>query len=294
VKIAVTGASGFLGRYVVEALSGHDLLLLGRSRARLEERFPEMSSASLRETDYSLDDTVDCVAGAEGVVHLCGVRFQRSYESIKDYAANIEVSDTLFRACAGQGIANVVFASTCSVYAPGVNELPFREDEPVAPRNLYAISKRTAEQIGLMRLSGIKCLRIAQLLGAEERGGFMVRTFIDAARNGKPLTVFGKGVGRREYLYVTDAAAAIAAALAHPDTRGVFNVGSGVNHSHRELAEAVVREMGDGRSAVVADTSKEEDTAELLMDSTRFRETFNWKPRYTLEEALREIKGSDD
>jgi UDP-glucose 4-epimerase len=280
-----------VGRYLVEEAQHHDLTLIGRSSARLRDMFGSDGRFQLAETDYSEGHLVEILEGVEAVAHLAGVRHEKHYQSIADYAPNFRAAEHLYNACLKVGVSNLVYTSSRTVYSPAVNKVPFIESEAVAPRLLYGISKLIGECLGLAHEQlNLKCLRLSQLVAAEEREGYMLRTFIDHALSGQDLVLFGEGVGRREYLYVRDAARAILTALSVPEASGVFNVGSGRSTSHRELAELVLEVFAGGQGHIISHPEKPEDTSTVQMDSSKFRETFGWRPDYTLAEGLREIK----
>lgn len=290
-RLAITGATGNVGRYLVEEARNHDLMLIGRSSTRLRDMFGSDGRFQLAETDYSEEHLVEMLEGVEAVVHLAAVRHEKHYQSIADYAPNFRAAENLYNACVKLGVSNLVYTSSIAVYSPAVNEVPFLESEAVAPRLLYGISKLIGECLGLAHEQlNLKCLRLSQLVAAEEREGYMLRTFIDRALSGQDLALFGEGVGRREYIYVRDAARAILTALSVPEASGVFNVGTGGSTSHRELAELAVEVFAGGQGQVIPDPEKQEDTSTVQMDSSKFRETFGWQPDYTLVEGLREIK----
>lgn len=291
-KIAITGASGFLGTQLVEVLAdkGESLVLLGRSGVKLEETFGAIPDVQLVETDYSVDSLKQAFHSIDATVHLAAILHQKNHNSFADYIDNVQVSENLFCACEFRKVSNIVFASSRTMYSESVNRIPFSESEAVFPKILYAISKLTAEKLGCLYNIDLKCLRFAQLIGVNAREGFMLMTFLECAREGKPLVLFGEGQGRREYLYVKDAAAAIMAALGKPDQSGVFNVGSGVSTSHRELAEAICAVFGEDGAKLVSDKTKTEDMSQVLMDGTKFRQAFGWEPQYSLEATLADMK----
>lgn len=285
-RIAITGASGLLGRAAVRALRSNDLVLLGRSSETLRRHFPR---GSCIETDYSQASLQAALQGCGAVIHLAAVRYHPEFKSFGNYAVNVQITDGLFAACRRLDITNVVLASTYGVY--GRLPSPFREDT-VAPASFYGLSKLVCEHLGPLHGLPLKSLRFAQLLGADERTGFMLRTFLDNARSGRPLRVFGSGLGARDYLYVKDAAAACAAALRRPEISGPYNAGSNHPVTTMELARAVAAIIGQGRSAVINDRAEADDPVVSWMDSTRFMDTFGWRPRFTLEQALQDIRHS--
>jgi len=276
---------------VVSQLPHLELILLGRSAGKLEQLFAERPNTRLIATRYTSAKLPGILPGVESVIHLAARRLQPGQRLLADYLDNIQLTDNLLAVCAAAGITNVVLASTIGVYDPAHDRLPFRENQVVTPPNGYALSKLICEKLGPVHRLNLKALRLAQLVGWGERAGSMLSIFIDRARRGEPPTVWGQGRGERDYLYVKDAARAVVAAVDHPATAGVFNIGSGRKTSHRQLAAAVVTAFAPGRLKVRFDPRRAEDTAQLLMDSSLARCEFGWQARYSLAAALREMAG---
>jgi len=291
-RIGITGASGFIGRHLVEKLEkeGHEPVVLGRSGQRLERLFSKYRSVSVRQTDYGSGDLLCGLDGCEGVVHLASIRYLDGPESFSGYVANVIISENLFRACRDLGITNLVLASTGSIYNEQRNKLPFRETETVYPAGFYALSKLAAEKLGVIYGLRIKSLRIARVLGWHRPDRFMLMTFIKNALEGRPITVYGTGSGRREYLYVKDAIRAIERALEKPDACGIYNIGSGRNVPADELAVLIADVLGKGKSEIRFDENRDEDRSNFIMDSTKALRELGWKPDFNMRQALVDMK----
>jgi nucleoside-diphosphate-sugar epimerase len=118
----------------------------------------------------------------------------------------------------------------------------------------------------------------------------MLGTFIQQAIRKQTITVYGKGTGVREMIYVKDAASAVEAAIMHPERRGVFNIGSGVATSHNELAALVNEIFAYGAAEIVHDPTKEEASTRYPMDHSKAGKILGWNPKYTVKQALSELK----
>ena len=134
----------------------------------------------------------------------------------------------------------------------------------------------------------IKILRIAQIFGEGEYENSAISTFFRRASRGEPITITVQGI-EREYLYINDLCHALDLALGHSEEKGIYNVGSGELHTLEELARIIASAFGHKnlvhvRSDCVAKKEKS------LMDSSRFRERFGWKPHYSLQQAADEIE----
>lgn len=288
-KIVITGATGLLGKCLVKRLSEHELILLGRSEARLKEIFDGRKEISLHETDYSLKSLLKIISTGDTLIHLAARPTSKEFTKISDYYWMIHIAENVFRACSKSGIKNVIFVSSAMIYSPDVNQIPYIESEAVHPSNLYAICKMTAENVGFFQHLNLKCLRMA-LITLSERRGLMLNTFIQKAINKQPIIIFGDGRGVREYIYVKDAAAAIEAAVCAPNVRGVFNIGSGIATSHRNLAELVNDVFSDGSSEIIYDLTKPEASSRYPMNNTLAQEILGWKCEYSVRQALEDMK----
>lgn len=299
-RVAVTGATGVLGRYFVDAFTTASqmrhvdepappsLLLVGRTLQKLENTFGRRTDLQFVQTDYSVADLERNLRGVSAVVHLAARRPEAGTQSLGDFVCNILTTEALLIACRTLGITNLVFASTGSVYSSAFNQRPFTEDQAVCPHSFYAISKLACEALGPRYGVKMKSLRLAQLVAVGEREQYMLMSFISQALSGENIVVFGTGHGTREYLYAKDAAEALLAALRKPDEHGVFNVGMGRAISHIELASTIASVFE--APAPETDPTRPSDTSRALMDGGRFARRFDWRPRTTLAEALSEIR----
>lgn len=289
-KIAITGSTGQIGKRLVEILDEHELLLLGRFGRKLIENFSDLENVSLYETNYTQESLVEILEPAEVLVHLAARPVRKDLPNIDDYYWIIRISENLFKVCSDLGIQNVIFVSSRMVYSPKVNKIPFLESEPVYPDNLYGVSKLTAENIGFYNKLNLKSLRLTEVRDFSERSGRLMMNFIKQALEKQPITVYGDGSGQREYLYVKDVALAIEAAIQKPAVKGVFNIGSGIGTTNKELAELVRDIFSEGESRIVYDQTKKEAPSKYPMDSTLARKVFGWKPKYSLKQALEDMK----
>ena len=293
-KILLTGAAGSLGREVARQLQArrHTLVLVGRNLERLRSAFPQ-STDRLIETDYAVAGLTAELEPFDAVVHLAGRRLSKEHNRLEDYWSNVAITENLLDVADSFGAKRFVFASTYSIYAAHLNAIPFREDQCVAPTNPYAISKLAAENLGLMRNPEFFALRFSQLVGPRERTGYLLMTFVLNAVQHKPLRVVGRGEGRRDYLYVKDAARSVTCAVECDGVGGVFNIGSGVATSHRELALQAKDVFSEGRSEITSVPTQQEDTSVAMVDNSRAASLLLWQPEFSLADAFRDMRAED-
>lgn len=293
-KIALTGGTGFFGKWIIDMYGDkYDFLLIGRNKD-INEFVYKHKKYKYVATDFSKNDLIEMLKGVDAVIHLAAQRPGVDYanEGFDATMKNIEMSINIFEACRTNNIKNVVFASSISNYSEK-NELPWKEDMNVQPLGFYGIGKVAVENIAnyYNEKKGmfIKCLRVARVVGVGEREGFMLMNFINQAYRKETLNLFGKGVGRREYIYVKDVADAFIKAINCPDKKGIFNIGTNKNTSHKELAE-IINKVFDNEGNLKLLSDKPEDTTNFLMDCSKATNELGWKYKWELEDALYDMK----
>jgi len=288
-KIAITGGSGFIGKWLLRGLPEDcDVVVLGR-RPQEELKIDDRHFLYVS-TDYTLESLIRALNGCDAVVHLAAKRLAEN-NHFRSYFDNIEISANLFTACRQLHILNILNLSSQSVYSQS-NQVPWYESDSACPANFYGLSKLTVENLAdyynkHLRMK-IKSLRAAQVLGLGEREGFMLMTFIKSAAKKEMLTLYGSGSGRREYIYVKDLVDVIIRML-EKNVAGIYNVGSGVNYSHREVAE-MINDVFDNRGNLELMPNKPEDKNINLMNSNKIKEELNWQPQWSFRDALRDIQ----
>ncbi len=295
-RIAVTGATGFIGQHLVHELlaRGDRLLLLGRDIEKLRTIFGTGSlDVALVEADFGRDANL-VFENIDAIVHAGGLRWWKD-RIIKDYIMeNVIPTENLYAAALASGVSSIIFLSSIAVYNPAINGLPFTEGVDCLPVTHYGVSKLICEKIGGYFTSEyglkIKALRVGQVVGIGERGGFMLGKFIEQARSGQTLPIFGEGAGARDYVYITDLVSAVLLAIDHTATEGVFNISLGRPVTHLQLAEAINQAFGNAGN-LSFHSDKAEDKSRLWMSCERARRELDWKPRWNLDEMFLDLAG---
>lgn len=285
--VAVTGASGFIGRYLCAALeeAGDRVLRLGRGAP---------VSESDRQTDYSRDSLPAALEGADALVHLAGRRMTRE-DAPMDLAPfwqpNVAQIADLVAASRDAGVSRIVLASTIATYSP-TSGLPYREEAPARPINAYALSKLMAEAHleMLTRAKGPSsvALRLAAVYGHGEKGTPALMKFIGQARAGETIVLTGNADYRIDQLYVRDAVSAFQAALAS-EAQGVINIGGGQAWPIGEIAETANAVFGNAGN-IRYDTDSEAPMPQTVMALDRAAEALDWRPAFDLRAGLEDFR----
>ncbi|MBE1294804.1 NAD-dependent epimerase/dehydratase family protein [Phycobacter azelaicus] len=277
--VAVTGASGFIGRYLCPSLetAGHSVRPLSR-----------------QETDYTADSLARVLEGVDAVVHLAGRRMTRE-DAPMDlgpfYGPNVGVIGDLVQAAQAVGVNRIVLASTIAIYS-SASGLPYRETADTAPINAYALSKLMAEQYLEMLTRGTDvsaiALRIAAVYGAGEKGTPALMKFVNLAQNGQQITLTGNPNYVIDQIYVRDVVEAIEAALAS-HAQGTINIGGGQPWRVAEIAETANRIFGNPQP-VALKTDSDAPMPQTVMALDRAKAVLGWQPRYSLETGITDFK----
>ncbi|MCV9962226.1 NAD-dependent epimerase/dehydratase family protein [Pararhizobium sp. BT-229] len=290
--VAITGGSGFIGRYLVDdlAAAGYTPIVLGRNPA------PDNGA---RQTDYSRESLKAALEGVDAVVHLAGRRMTREDDQndvTPFLAPNVEAVADLMAACASLGVRKVIYASTIAVYSPA-SGLPYRETSPTRPINAYALSKlmgeSCVEMLGRLHALAAVSLRFAAVYGHGEKGTPALMKFVNQASRREKLVLKGNMDYRIDQIYIRDVTAAILASLRSPCAAGVFNIGGGQALPVLEIAETVNTVFDNAGNLSIEDEVKKE-APRTVMDLEVARATLGWEPRYSLRSGLEDFRSTRD
>lgn len=287
----VTGSCGFIGHHLVRALRARKIAVVGVDNlSNGDEAYAMESSIFLRKNVGQL--TEGDIRGCDTIFHMAALpRVPYSIEHPRQtHDANVNQSLHLYLTALDAGVQKVVYSSSSSVYGD-ITTFPTQESVSTTPISPYAVQKLTAEHYAevFRRVYGLKTasLRYFNVYGEEqdETNPYtgVVTRFLRLRSEGKPLTIYGNGSQRRDFTYVGDVVEANI--LAAEKGEGVYNCGSGVNHSILDIAKAIDGDItfGPPRSG---------DPALSLADNSRLR-ALGWEPRGDLMVWLKNRLKSD-
>lgn len=284
-RVAITGGTGFLGRYVAEAIKNEGMVpvIITRTEPNDLDCLDEYCV-----TDYTEENLTKVLEDIDAVVHLAAKRATDS--KIDSYKENEIITQNLYNACCRVDVKNIVYASTISVYSKK-ECLPWNEGQLPDPYSLYGISKLGCEYIGnLYSKKGLKIknLRLAHLFGFNEKNNYMINKFFRQAHNKKQLMLDAKGVALREFLYAKDAASAIVCALKKEDLSGTLNIGSEEALTNQQVAETINKVFNNEGNLVIGEDLNEGITSSF-MSSKKAEDILGYRAKYSFESAVKEI-----
>jgi dTDP-glucose 4,6-dehydratase len=302
-RLLVTGGAGFIGsNFVHYWLDRHpddqvvvlDLLTYAgdrRSLADVEDRivFAEGDIADLELCERLLQD-IDVVVNfaAESHNSLAVVDPGRFFRT------NVLGTQSLLEASRRAGLQRFHHVSTCEVYGdlPLDSDEVFTEDSPYRPRTPYNASKAGAdhavrayhETYGLP----ITITNCANNYGPYQFPEKVIPVFVTNALDDVELPLYASTQNRREWLHVLDHCRAIELVLDQGRVGETYNVGSGVEKSIEEIADAVLQLTGKPESLKTIVPDRPGHDRRYLLDSSKLRRELGWKPDIEFEAGMRE------
>lgn len=305
-KVLVTGADGFIGSHLTEALI--DIGCSVRAfvfynsfnnwgwldtlpSARQEEL--DVFAGDIRDPHGVLTAMKDC----EVVFHLAAlIAIPYSYHSPDSYVdTNIKGTLNVLQAARQLGTERVLITSTSEVYGTAQYS-PIDEKHPFQGQSPYSATKigadRLAESFHRSFGSPVIIVRPFNTYGPRQSARAVIPTVITQLLNGQKEIRLGSITPTRDFNYVKDTVQAFIA-LAHTDNAvGMeINIASGKEYSIGTVAEMLISELNPGARIVTDEQRLRPDSSEvlrLLGDNTKITQMTNWRPRYALREGLLE------
>ena len=308
-RVAVTGANGFIGTHLCRQLAtdGAQVIGVGRSAA------PRFSSCSewFEVDDYAREPERlrRAFRGAQAVVHLAGFAHGSRRPSIDPVAVNVAITRSVFESAAAEGIGRFVNMSSIGAVVARSDAI-VSDSTPPGEVSRYGLSKREAERYLAEAAPGagvmVTNLRPPAVYGPDMRGKSATLFKLVARRIPLPI---GGVTNRRSFLFVGNLTAAVSMVLASPGISGSFAVSDSDPISTPEFARRIAAAMGrepwivslprgyvalvNGLARVAPfirfplDAESVADLhASLPVDSTRFWRTVNGNAPFSMEQGL--------
>lgn len=302
-------AEGMLEQDMRVYVAGHRGLVGSAIWRRLEaDGFADLAGWTSAEVDLRQRDAAfDAVVSASpDVVVVAAARvggiLANSEAPVDFLQDNLRIQTNIFEAANSAGVERLIFLGSSCIY-PKHSPQPIQEDYlltgPLEPTNdAYAIAKISGviavqsyrRQFGRSWISAMPTnlfgpgdnfdLRTSHVLPA------MIRKFHEAKVTESPVTLWGTGAPRREFLHTDDVASAVVHLLDRYDDAGPVNVGTGVDISIRDLA-ALIADVVGFEGVVEWDATKPDGTPRKLLDVSRLEGT-GWRPQVELVTGIAE------
>jgi UDP-glucose 4-epimerase len=298
--VVVTGAAGFIGRWVVDELLERGYHVVGlddlsNGQRRNVAAFEDEDAFEFRVGDVRDADAVEALFDEDttACIHLAAeIDVHESLERPNDhFEANVVGTQHVLEACRATD-TRLGLMGTCMVYDMADSEAGIDETHPVKPASPYAGTKLAAENIAESYYHGydlpVTLLRPFNTYGPFQEVG-VVPIFVERDLAGEPITIYGDGTQTRDLLYATDCARFVVEATFSDAAVGeVLNAGTGTDVSINELAELVASEGTDIEH--VEHHHPQSEIPKLLCDPSKAEAVLGWEPEYTLAEGIEELR----
>jgi dTDP-glucose 4,6-dehydratase len=303
VNLLVTGGAGFIGsnfvRYWVQQHPGDrvtvfDALTYAGNRASLDDLAGQIGFvvADVCDTDAARaaleENHVDTVVHFAAESHnslavLDPARFFRT---------NVLGTQSMLEAARRAGTRRFHHISTCEVYGdlPLEEVRAFTEDDPYRPRTPYNASKAGADHAvrSYVETYGLPATitNCSNNYGPYQFPEKIIPLFTANALDDRPLPMYASTANRREWLHVVDHCRAVEVVLERGKIGETYHVGSGVEASIEEIADAVLRVLGKPRSLKTIVPDRPGHDRRYLLDCTKIRDELDWEPTVDFETGL--------
>ena len=291
-RALVTGGAGFIGSNLVDALlaRGDEVHVVDDLSTGSRDNLAD--AAELHELD--IRDPALAALGAEirpdTIFHLAAQADVGTSVAKPVFDAEVNVIGTVrvLEAARAAG-ARVVFASSGGAIYGECDE-PATEDHAARPLSPYAVSKFAGEEYlaGWNRLygAGHVALRLANVYGPRQRHaleGGVVAIFLDRLTRGEPVDIYGDGAQVRDFVHVSDVAAAFLRAA--DQGAGVYNIGTGVATTVLELYRLCAAAAGSAQEPNFA-AARPGDLRRSVIDASRAGRELDWRPETPLADGV--------
>jgi dTDP-glucose 4,6-dehydratase len=302
-RILVTGAAGFIGsnfvrfwleRHPDDHIVAYDLLTYAGNRESLADVDDRIAFVEGDIADQDLAERTLRDEEIEVVVNFAA----ESHNSLavvdpgRFFRTNVIGTQTLLEAARRTELGRFHHVSTCEVYGdlPLDSDQVFTEDSPYQPRTPYNASKAGAdhavrayfETYGLP----VTITNCSNNYGPFQFPEKVIPLFATNALDDKPLPLYASTANQREWLHVLDHCRAIELVLEHGRPGETYNVGSGVEKSIEEIADAVLEHTGKPESLKTIVPDRPGHDRRYLLDSTKIREELGWRDEVAWQDGI--------
>lgn len=299
-RVLVTGGAGFIGSHLVDLLLERpgvevrvlDKLTYAGTLANLAAHEGHPRFRFVHGDVADPDVVLSLVEAADRVIHAAAESFvDRSIEDSEAFVvSNVLGTQVVLEACRETGTP-LLYVSTDEVYGSGDEAGGlFDEGAPFRPRSPYAASKAGADLLcqayHVTYGAEVMIVRGTNTFGPRQHPEKAIPTFALAALDGRSLPVYGEGKQRREWLYVTDLARAIATVLDAGGAGTAYNIGGGRELPNLDLAREVCRIVGVPESQISFVPDRPGHDFRYGVRCERVR-ALGWAPEVTFDDGLR-------
>lgn len=293
-RVLLTGATGFVGSYVLQELlsRGIEVAILLRPDSNPWRISAELNNCTIIEgglaDTHQIENSVKQFL-PDALIHLAweGVENQHR-NSDKQLQDNFIYSQRLFELCISAKVRTIIGTGSQAEYGPA--NCPLSEDAPTNPTTLYGISKLATCHLlrVLCEQQGVRHVwhRIFSSFGPKDNTTWFIPMLINKLMRGESPALT-EGTQLWDYVYVEDVARAIVVSLLESNCQGIFNIGSGKSCTIRDIAIKLRDSLNPSLQLGFGQVPFRPDQVMFLQaDISRLKNILNWQPQVSLQEGL--------
>ena len=299
-RMLITGGAGFIGsEFVRQAVrKGHQVAVVDKlTYAGDLERLNEVrKDITFYKADISNQEFIEHIFEKENpevVVHFAAEsHVDRSLlDPYPFISSNVLGTQVLLEVSKAKGVELFVNMSTDEVYGDLGKEGTFTEESPLKPNSPYSTTKASADMLGraYYRSFGLPVvtIRASNNYGPWQYPEKFVPVIILKALRDEKIPVYGDGTNVREWLYVTDCAEGIMAAIDRGKAGEIYNIGSKEEKQNIEVAKAILKLLGKGEELIEFVKDRPGHDFRYSLDTTKAKRELGWEAKTSFDEGLK-------
>ena len=299
-RMLITGGAGFIGSEFVRQTvkKGHRVAVVDKlTYAGDLERLSEVrKDITFYKADISNQEFIEHIFEKENpevVVHFAAEsHVDRSLlDPYPFISSNVLGTQVLLEVSKAKGVELFVNMSTDEVYGDLGKEGSFTEESPLKPNSPYSTTKASADMLGraYYRSFGLPVvtIRASNNYGPWQYPEKFVPVIILKALRDEKIPVYGDGTNVREWLYVTDCAEGIMAAIDRGKAGEIYNIGSKEEKQNIEVAKAILQLLGKGEELIEFVKDRPGHDFRYSLDTTKAKRDLGWEAKTSFDEGLK-------
>ena len=289
-RILISGAAGFIGSHLVQALMKQEYEVIALDKAEKNPNFGRPNADQWIDCDISNKASVEYCEKTlkfDSMVHLAAIAAPNFAQANPDLAFAVNVLGTyhLLKMAKTIGAKRIIMASTAHTYGISPKYIPTDEAHPLSLLDTYTVSKVLGEKLCELFYTNYNLsycvLRLFNGYGPGQSLGYFIPDIIEKAKTGK-ISLKG-GCVTKDFVYIDDIVDAIVRALENCYV-GPLNVGTGIQTRLFDVADIIAKHFN---AKLVSAELEDKGPTHMMADINRIKITLNWKPQILIEEGLK-------
>lgn len=286
-KVLVTGGSGFIGTNLIRKLEGLDAKVENFDRSN---GFDIQNKKQLKSAVKKKFHIAYHLAGFSG-------SSESNKERLKSFRVNILATVNLLESIVKYSPSTKLIISSSRLEYGIPKYLPVDESHPTVPTSAYGLSKLAVTQMAHVYHKNnnldVTIFRTSNVYGPHSSKKFtsynIINHFIDLAKIGGTLTIFGQGNQVRDYLYVDDLIEAFLLAIDKKAAGQIYNLGFGKGIKFKEMIKLIIKLVGSGTVKYVpwSKAYQQVETGNYVTDISKIKKELGFAPKVVFEEGIK-------